>query len=229
MIYGIDNLFTMLLILGGFGIVIYAQTKINYAYSKYKKLQNTKKISGCEVARKILDENHLEHIYVVEAKGDLTDHYDPERKVVRLSTDIFHGTSIASLAVAAHECGHVLQDKENYRFMRIRSTLVPFVNFVSYLGYFSLVVSIIGGLTGYIKLSILILLATVLFQLVTLPVEFDASRRAMEQIDKLKLEKEQEGVSTMLQAAAFTYVAGLISSLLNLFRLVLLLMQRDDR
>lgn len=214
----------------GFIIVLWAQININSNYKKYKEVKVKKGLSGQEVARRILDANGLENIHIVETQGELTDHYDPKRKVIRLSHTIFHEDSISSVGVAAHECGHAIQDKEGYAFMRIRSALVPFVNFVSYLGYFGLVISIFAGLTGYLKLSILVLLATILFQLVTLPVEFDASKRAKEQLIKLGLidSDEHEQVTKVLSAAAMTYVAGLISNLLQLLRLIILLNGRDD-
>ncbi len=214
----------------GFVIVIWAQININNNYRKYQQFKIKKGISGQEIARKILDANGLNDIHIVETQGDLTDHYDPKRKVIRLSHAIFHEDSISSVGVAAHECGHAIQDKEGYNFMKIRSALVPFVNFVSYLGYLGLIISIIGGITGYLKISILILLVTILFQLVTLPVEFDASKRAKEQLIKLNLidEEEHDQISKVLFAAAMTYVAGLISNLLQLLRLVILLNGRDD-
>lgn len=213
----------------GFIIVIWAQINVTGNYKKYLKYGVKTKLTGQEVARKILDANGLKNVHVVETKGELTDHYDPSRKVVRLSTAIFHEESISSVGVAAHECGHAIQDKEGYSFMRIRSALVPFVNLVTYLGYFGLIISILGGLTGYLKISILILGVTVLFQLVTLPVEFDASKRAKEQLIKLGIidDTEHEQVSQVLFAAALTYVAGLISNLLQLLRLVLILNDRD--
>ncbi len=214
----------------GIIIVLWAQININGNYKKYKEIKVKKGLTGQEVARKILDANGLENIHIVETQGELTDHYDPKRKVIRLSHTIFHEDSISSVGVAAHECGHAIQDKEGYTFMRIRSVLVPFVNFVSYLGYFGLVISIFAGITGYLKISILILLATILFQLVTLPVEFDASKRAKEQLIQLGIidNNEHEQVSKVLFAAALTYVAGLISNLLQLLRLVILLNGRDD-
>lgn len=214
----------------GFIIVIWAQININSNYKKFKEVKVKKGLSGQEVARKILDANGLENIHIVETQGELTDHYDPKRKVIRLSHTIFHEDSISSVGVAAHECGHAIQDKEGYTFMKIRSALVPFVNLVSYLGYFGLVISIIGGLTGYLKISILVLVATIIFQLVTLPVEFDASKRAKEQLIKLGIidNDEHEQVSKVLSAAAMTYVAGLISNLLQLLRLIILLAGRDD-
>ena len=214
----------------GIIIVLWAQFNINSNYKKYSQVKVKTGLSGQEVARKILDANGLQNIYIVETQGELTDHYDPKRKVIRLSHTIFHKDSISSVGVAAHECGHAIQDKEGYSFMRIRSALVPFVNLVSYLGYFGLIISLFAGLTGYLKISILVLLVTILFQLVTLPVEFDASKRAKEQLVQLGIidSSEHEQVSKVLTAAALTYVAGLISNLLQLLRLVILLSNRDD-
>ena len=214
----------------GFVIVLLAQLNINSSYKKNKQIRLKKDLTGQEIARKILDTNGLNDIYVVSTKGELTDHYDPKRKVVRLSNDIFNGNNIAAAGVAAHECGHAIQDKVGYSFMRIRSFLVPFVNLVSYLGYFGLIVSLLAGITGYLKISILILLVTILFQLVTLPVEFDASKRAKEQLITLGIidEEEKEDVSGVLTSAALTYVASLLSNLLQLLRLVILLSGRDD-
>ena len=214
----------------GIIIVLWAQVNINSNYKKYKQVKVKTGLSGQEVARRILDANGLQNVHIVETQGELTDHYDPKRKVVRLSHTIFHEDTISSVGVAAHECGHAIQDKEGYTFMRVRSALVPFVNLVSYLGYFGLLVSFVGGLTGYLKLSILVLLVTVLFQLVTLPVEFDASKRAKEQLIQLGLidSDEHDQVGKVLSAAAMTYVAGLISNLLQILRLVILLNGRDD-
>lgn len=211
-------------------ITTLSQIFISLAYSKYKKILNNKDLSGYDVARKILDSNNLDNIMILETRGNLTDHYDPQRKVIKLSTDIYHGSSIAGAAVAAHECGHAIQDKENYTFFKIRSALVPVVNFVSYLGYFGLLISIIGGLTGYIKLSIIILLAAVLFQLVTLPVEIDASKRALVQLEELNLvyNDENKSAKKVLSAAAMTYIASLLSSILDLLRLILILNSRND-
>ena len=229
-LWGYETLLTVILSVIAVIVVLCAQANINSTYGKFKKRNNNKGTSGQEAARKILDANGLSDIYVVETKGDLSDHYDPSRKVVRLSKDIFHGTSIAAISVAAHECGHAIQDKEGYVFMKIRSMLVPIVNIVSYLGYFGLIISIFAGITGYIKLSILVLLATLIFQLVTLPVEFDASKRAGIQLEKLGIVDnfEKDSCMKMLNAAALTYVASLASTLLNLLRLVLMLASRND-
>ena len=224
-----DNSFTVLLMVIGFILVLVAQVKIDSAYSKYRKVKNSKGLTGSEVARAILNANGLSNIEVYETSGKLTDHYDPSKKLIKLSSDIYNGTSVASMAVAAHECGHAIQDKEGYTFFRIRSALVPVVNFISYLGYFGLIVSLIGGLTGYIKLSILILFAAVVFQLVTLPVEFNASNRGKKELDNLNLsyDNDKQGISKVLSAAAMTYVASLLSSLLQLLRLIIILGNRD--
>lgn len=224
-----DNITTILLVVIGVILVLYAQIKINTTYSKYRRIRNIKGITGREVARIILEANGLSQINIYETNGNLTDHYNPTKKLIKLSSDIYDGTSIASVAVAAHECGHAIQDKENYSFFKIRSILVPVVNFISYLGYFGLIVSLFAGVTGYLKLSILILFATTLFQLVTLPVELDASKRAKEQLINLGLVsiEEENSVKKVLSAAAMTYIASLISSILNLLRLVLILGSRE--
>ena len=205
-------------------IPVIAQLRITLSYSKYKKVDNSKGLTGFDVAREILDKNGLEDIYVVETSGNLTDHYDPSRKVIKLSRDIFKGTSIAAASVAAHECGHAIQDKEDYTFMRIRSFLVPVVNLVS---TFSWVVILIGLFTEYFNifaLGIGLISVGLLFQLVTLPVEFDASNRAKKELERLKLVKNEEinGVSKMLEAAAMTYVASVLTSILEIVRLILI-------
>lgn len=213
-----------LLLIIGFLITLIAQIKVTSSYSKYKQIENKKRISGFEVARKILDSFGLEDIHVVEVNGNLTDHYDPSNKVVRLSADVFHGESIASLAVAAHECGHALQDKDNYNYMIIRSKLVPVVNFVTKMGYFVTIIGIIAGLFDIIVCGIVVLGVTLLFQLVTLPVEFNASKRAKGIIDNLNLadKEEQNGVSKMLSAAAFTYVASVLNTIFQILRLLII-------
>lgn len=229
MLWGLETPMTILLSVVSLFVVIWAQTKVSGAYHKYKLIRNEKKMSGAEVARAILDANGLEDIYVVETKGELTDHYDPSRKVIRLSTGVFHGETIAAMSVAAHEVGHAIQDKEAYRMMRIRSSLVPFVNLISYLGYFGILISLFAGLTGYLMVSMVVLIATLLFQLVTLPVEFDASKRAEKQLEGLMLASKEELPQShdMLNAAAMTYVASLLSNILNLLRLVIMTQDRD--
>ena len=218
-----------LLLLGAI-ITIIAQIFVTSSYNKYKKVKNKNGLTGFEVARKILDENGLQNIHIVEIKGNLTDHYDPSRKVVRLSTEIFNGTSIASTSVAAHECGHAIQDKDNYNFMRIRSKLVPIVNLSSKLGYLAVFIGLIFSLFDLAIFGIILLLAMLLFELVTLPVELDASNRAAKQIDKLNLleNEEKDHSKSMLKAAAFTYVASLITTLLQILGLFLIATNSRD-
>lgn len=230
MYWGLENGLTILLFLIGMVIILVAQAKVKSSYQRYRVIKNKKNLTGQEIARIILDANGLNNIYIVEVKGELTDHYDPSRKVLRLSKGVFGEETIASASIAAHEVGHAIQDKEGYTFMKIRAVLVPIVNFITYIGYIVAFISLIGGITGYLKISIFIILAALLFQLITLPVEFDASKRAKEQLLKLGLVDETEavGVSKMLSAAAMTYVASFISSLLNLLRLVIMLSGRDD-
>ena len=173
----------------------------------------------------------LYEVHVVEVRGFLTDHYDPNRKVVRLSSNVFHEESIASIAVAAHEVGHAIQDKENYLFMRFRSFLVPFVNFVSRAGYFAILIGFLFSYMNVIYIAIAMELAVLLFQIVTIPVEFNASRRAVKQLMKenLVLENSSDmcGAKKVLVAAAFTYVASLVTILLQLLRLILLAGNRN--
>ena len=224
---GVLNLILYLVIIL---IPIIAQINISSSYSKYKKIQNNKGLSGFEVARKILDANGLDDIYIVEVSGSLTDHYDPTRKVIRLSKDVFKGETLAAISVAAHECGHAIQDKDNYSFMRIRSFLFPLVNFVS---TFSWIVILIGLFTEYFNIFILgiaLISIGLLFQIVTLPVEFDASKRAKEELKKLNLvgKNESDGVSKMLFAAALTYVASVLTSILEILRLLLIFTDNNN-
>lgn len=226
---GID--YTYILVLIGFLITFIAQIYIKSSYNKYKKINTKSGMDGYEVARRILDSNGLNNVDIVEVQGELTDHYDPSRKVVRLSTDIYHGTSIASSSVAAHECGHAVQDKDNYFFLKFRSALVPFANISSKVGYAAIVIGLIFEITKLAWIGIALEMVILLFQLITLPVEIDASKRAGEFLKKEALveKSEQVGSKKMLTAAALTYVASLVSTLLQVLRLVLIVSSRDDR
>lgn len=201
-----------------------AQMIVSGSYSKYRKERTTRKITGAEVARLILDKNGLSNVKVVETKGQLTDHYDPRSKVVRLSSDIHDGSSIASVAVAAHEVGHAIQDKTGYLMMKIRSAIVPIVNIGTTLGYVAIMIGFIFSSPNIAWIGIILECSILLFQLVTLPVEFDASRRAKKELASLNILEgyEARGAASMLRAAAFTYVAGLISTLLQILRLVVM-------
>lgn len=207
-----------------------AQLFISINYSKYKRIFNESKITGQEVARKILDSNNLEKIYVVATGGNLTDHYDSSRKVIRLSKDIYDNESIASLAVAAHECGHAIQDKDGYFFMRLRSFIYPIVRIGTMFSYLVIFIGAVAEAMNIIYLGIALVALGLIFQLVTLPVEFDASKRALIELKNLGLvtDDELDGAKKMLTSAALTYVAGVLASALELLRLIFIFTDRKD-
>lgn len=209
-------------------IPIYASIKVNLSYKKYVKIDNEKKLTGFDVARRILDENNLGEIYVVETKGTMSDHYDPGRKTVRLSTDVYHGTSISSLAIAAHECGHAIQDKEGYTWFKIRSMIFPIVNIGQKIAYVVMIIGLFLSYMNYVYAAIGFTFLGLLFELVTLPVEFNASKRAKSIVlsDGMISDNEKTGVDAVLNSTAFTYVAAVISSMLEM---LYLLMQLNDR
>jgi hypothetical protein len=210
-------------------IPLIAQIGVSSNYQKYKRVKNTKELTGYDVARKILDENGLGDIYIVETRGELTDHYDPTKKVVRLSSDIYHGKTIAAMSVAAHECGHAVQDKEGYTFMRIRSAIFPIVNVATSISYWIILLGFLFELLDLIYIGIALTCLGLLFQIVTLPVEFDASKRAGVFLKEYNLatEDENKGVKKMLGAAAMTYVAGVLASALQILRLILVARNND--
>lgn len=210
-------------------IPLVAQIYINFCHNKYRRIENKNKLTGFDVARKILDSNGLKDIYVVETNGNLTDHYDPRRKTVKLSSEVFHGDSIVSMAVAAHECGHAIQDKEGYFFMRIRSFIFPIVSFGTKIAYVILLIGLIADMMNLVWAGILLVGLGLLFQLITLPVEINASKRALVELENKigALHEDLFGTKSMLTAAAMTYVAGVLSSALEILRLILIFKDRD--
>ncbi|AYV66853.1 MULTISPECIES: zinc metallopeptidase [Niallia] len=213
-------------------IPIWAQMKVKSAYKKYSKVASSSHMSGREVARRILDSNGLYDVSVEETRGVLSDHYDPRSKVVRLSTDNYHGHSVAAAAIAAHEVGHAIQDQQEYSFLRFRSTLVPVANFGSNASWIFILIGMFAQLPGMMLLGIILMAAGVLFQFVTLPVEFNASNRAMDQVVSLGIIRNDEERETkkVLNAAALTYVAAAAVAVLELVRLLLIYtgMLRDE-
>ena len=208
---------------------IIAQLKITGTYNKYMKVKNESELTGAEAAKMILKKNGLSNVNVYETSGTLTDYYDPKKKMVVLSSDIYNSKSVSSVAVAAHECGHAIQDKENYKFLRFRSALVPIVNFTSRIASIFIIFGFIFEALDLLDVGIICLLVGLLFQLVTLPVEFNASARAKDQLEICGIvsNKEKSGVKQVLSAAAFTYVAGFIAEALQILRLVLISRNRD--
>ena len=210
-------------------VALSAQSYVNSSYSKYKKILNSKRVSRADAARKMLDANGMNDVRINMVKGVLSDHYDPRTKTVNLSQDIYRGETVAAVSVACHECGHALQDKEGYVFMRIRASLVPLVNLSSKIGYFAILLGFLFSILDLIWIGIFAEIAILVFQLVTLPVEFDASMKALREEEKMGLltTSELKGSKTMLRAAALTYVASVTSTLLEILRLVLLAVSRD--
>lgn len=199
-----------------------ANAKINSSYKKYSKIKNSAGLTGKDVARKILDKHGLSNVNIISVPGKLSDHYDPKRKHVALSCG--DDTSIASLAVAAHEVGHAIQDKEAYSYLRFRSALVPVVNFASSASTIFIVIGFMSEMTLFlVDIGILLLLVGLLFQLITLPVEFNASKRAKEELVSMGLitDVDQKGTASVLNAAAFTYVAGFLAMALQILRLIM--------
>lgn len=231
MYYGYYD-YTYILVIIAFFITMIADMMVKSNYNRYKTIYCKRGLTGRDVARKILDANGLEQIKIMEVAGTLTDHYDPTKGVVNLSTDIYKDSNIASIAVAAHECGHAIQDKVGYTFLRIRHKLVPTVNLCSRLGYLVIFIGIIFGMFELSLVGLVLLSAILIFQLVTLPVEFNASNRAKKELVKLGIvdDSDYSGVKSMLMAAAMTYVASLASTLLQLFRMLLIALnnRRDD-
>lgn len=211
-------------------VTLAAQIYINSSYKKTKRIKNRAGITGAQTARNILDENGLSNVKVEEVSGILGDHYDPRTKTVRLSSDIYRNTSIASASVAAHETGHAIQDKEGYFFLKLRNSIVPLVNFASYAGYFAILIGVIASSLKIIWIGIIAEIVILVFQLITLPVEFDASKRALKQLEKQKiLEKIEISTSKkMLTAAALTYVASVTATILEILRLLIAVGGRDD-
>ncbi len=207
-----------------------AQIYIKSSYAEYSKVNTKKGLTGEETARLILDKNGLKNVKVEKVSGYLSDHYDPSSKCVRLSESNYNGIGIANVSVAAHECGHAIQDKEDYSFMRLRASLVPIVNLSSKAGYVAILLGCIFSFV-LVWIGIICEVMILLFQIVTLPVEFDASKRALTKIKAYKLldEKELKGGKTMLTAAALTYVASVATTLIEIFRLVLIYGRRNDR
>lgn len=226
----LDNIYTLILVLLSFVIVTYANFFINKTYNKYKNKQTNNTMMGIEIANTILSANQINYIKIIKASVDLGDHYNPLTKEVALSNNIYSGNTIASYAVAAHEIGHVIQEKEGYVFLKIRRLLVPIVNLVNHLSYLGLILGFLGTIKILIMISLIALMATIIFQLITLPVEFDASKRALQELIRLNLvtSEEQYHVKKMLDAAAFTYVASTASSIMNFIRLYILLSDKND-
>ena len=212
----------LLLIILIITIPLIAQGYISISYRNNLNKISSKNLTGYDVAREILDANGLNDMVIIETKGTFSDHYDPARKVVRLSKDIYEKNTLASIAVAAHECGHAIQDKEGYFFLKFRRSIFPIVSFLSRISYFVIFLGFLLEAMDLVWIGIFAVGAGVLFQIITLPVEINASTRALKQLETLGLvnSSDMDGAKNMLSAAALTYVAGALAEILQLLRLI---------
>ena len=201
-----------------------AQLYVTSAYNKNSKIKNSNNITGKDVAQRILDKNGLNNISINQISGNLTDYYNPKTKSIALSRDVFNGNSIAAVSVAAHEVGHAIQDKDGYSFFRFRTALVPIVNFSSRFASICIILGFAFQFLNLLDIGIILLLVGLFFQLVTLPVEFNASARAKKELISCGLidSKDTNGTASVLNAAAFTYVAGFLATALQILRLILI-------
>ena len=212
--YYLQNLIWMLpvIILAGL-----AQAAVSKNYAKYSRIANSRNLTGAQVAQSILRENGVSDIRVEATNGRLTDHYDPRGKVIRLSQGVYESNSIAAISIAAHECGHAIQYNEGYLPIKVRNALVPVASLANTLVWGLIFVGFIFQMLYLIDLAILLYLAVFLFQVVTLPVEFNASRRALNILEERYVSgSELKGAKKMLNSAALTYVAAMLASLLQL-------------
>lgn len=226
--YGYD--WTMILVAAGAVLCMLASMHVNTTYMRYSRMAAACGLTGADVARLILERNGVTDVQVQHVSGNLTDHYDPSKQVVNLSDAVYGSRSVAALGVAAHECGHVMQHEEGYTPLQFRTALVPIANFGSNAGIWIVLLSLILGLSSTLTtIGIVLFSMGVLFQLVTLPVEFNASHRALVMLEQYGVlgTDENRKARAVLKAAALTYVAAAASSILQLLRLVLLSNRRN--
>jgi len=222
---------TYYLVLLGVALCAIASWNVSSTYRRFSRVMNSRGVAAQDVAAQILQRSGIYDVRIERVRGNLTDHYSPHEKVLRLSDNVYGSTSVAAIGVAAHECGHAIQHHVGYAPLKLRSASVPIANFGSKL-YWPII--LIGLLMGYMELAqigILLFAVVVFFQLVTLPVEFNASRRALAILsgNNILWEEEMRGARKVLTAAALTYVASLFSSILQMLRLILIVGRRDQR
>ncbi len=222
---------TYILVLIGAVLSILASARVNSTFHKYASVRSMSGMTGAQTAEAILRSKGIHDVRVEHIRGNLTDHYDPTRKVVRLSDSVYGSSSVAAIGVAAHECGHVMQHHEGYAPLNIRTALVPAANIGSKLGIPIILVGILLGSNPIlVNIGIWVFSLAVLFQIATLPVEFDASRRALACIEQYGIvtSDERKKSARVLKAAAYTYVAAAAVAILQLLRLLMLFGRRDD-
>ncbi len=216
-----DN--TMLLLIPGIILATVAQARVSRAFNQYSQIKSALGMTGAAAARRMLDENGLSSVQIRQATGRLSDHYDPRTRTLNLSESVYHSQSLAALGVAAHEVGHAVQHSEKYAPMALRSALVPAANIGSYAAWPLLILGLILSIQPLVYAGVAVFGLAVLFQLVTLPVEFNASRRALAMLERGYLSDEEiTGARRVLSAAALTYLAATLMAILQLLRLLLL-------
>lgn len=217
-----------IVLLVAFLIVLSASLILKIIYKIFSNKENINNVSGYEAAKKILKDNDLDNIKVGKIGGELSDYYSNSDEQIMLSEDIYDSKSIASVAVAAHECGHAIQYKNNYFPIKLRNRIVPFVNFGNTVGYIVIMISLATSLSKLFMLGIILISFAILFQLITLPIEINASKRGKKELLRLNIIEKEEvpGVKIMLLSAGFTYLAGLLSSILQIVRLIYIFQNR---
>lgn len=202
---------------------VLAQTNIKKTYSRMAAVRNSRHLSGAEAASRVLKYYGIENVLIEVTQGKLSDHYDPRSNVIRLSSEVYSGTSIASVGIACHEAGHAAQHAQNYAPIKVRNAVLPVANIGSSMGFAIAIIGYFVGLSILIDIGIILFAAVVIFQLVTLPIEFNASRRAIRVIDETNMldDSELPKAKKVLRAAAMTYVASLLVSVMSLLRLIL--------
>ncbi|MGV1102436.1 zinc metallopeptidase [Clostridium perfringens] len=213
---------TYLILIPAILISAWAQFKVSSTFNKYSTVRSINGYTGAQVARILLNDAGLQEVEIQQVPGRLSDHYDPRAKVLRLSSDVYGSTSVASIGVAAHEVGHAIQDKESYFALVFRNAIVPVVNFSSSLSWILFFIGILLSYSTLVTIGIILFSVVVLFQLVTLPVEFNASSRALKLLEArgILYDKEIDGARNVLSAAALTYVAATLMAVLQLVRLI---------
>lgn len=220
---------TILFMLPGLLLGLWAQMRVKSAYAKYSRMPTRAGLPANEAVRRLLRQNGAEQITVTETAGELTDHFDPRTDTLRLSQGVYRSTSVAALGIAAHEAGHALQKQQHYPFLSLRTALVPVVNIGSSLSWPIFLAGLIFSWEPLMTAGIILFAAVVLFTLITLPVEIDASRRAMAMLSGsgYLTAEEEKGAKSVLTAAALTYVASFVSAMMQLLRLLALSRRRD--
>lgn len=209
------------------GLIV--QIRLSTTYSRYSKVQSRTGMTGYTAARRILDAAGLRHVPIECIQGELTDHFDPRSNVLRLSNGVYNSSSVAAIGVAAHECGHAIQYAEEYTPMKVRGALVKVTNFSSSISMFIVILGLIFSFRELALVGVALFSVVVFFQLVTLPVEFNASRRAVKILNGYMDREELSGVKSVLSAAAMTYVAALVSAIFQLIRLLAIVGGGRDR